>query len=268
MTSEEIYRLEFENRDKIHLLLAGKFYQAWEMSAYQFTRHFFEYRVHPKYIQKVSSEMVYLGFSSEALEKVKKVVEEKNFALEKKDERHLVISGFTPFLGFAKWKAERFAEKGEAPSSASPSSDHGGSCPHPKDFLFACKEFYELVKYLFARTLDVSKGYKYGLCDKLREDCLNTLDHLQCALSQGKNFDGEFVWREMVKIRIKVRLLSDFKEISVNQLLYVCDKISTVSKALRLGSLGPRVQGESRLESGGPLAGEILSSKKTVGKIL
>ena len=67
-------------------------------------------------------------------------------------------------------------------------------------------------------------------------------------------------------IRIHLRLLLDFRQVSVRQWFFVSQKMDSIAKSLRLESLGPRVKGAGLTESGSPL--EVPpSSKQAVGKI-
>ena len=110
MTANELFSLEHSNQDVIHLFLAGHFWQAWEKSAYFFTKYFENYEVHGKFIKKISAEMVYLGFSKEGLNKVREKCANKNYVLSQVDEKHLTISGFTPYSGFEEWKKGVYAK--------------------------------------------------------------------------------------------------------------------------------------------------------------
>ncbi len=106
MMANELFFIEHGNQNEIHLFLAGHFWQAWEKSAYYFTKFFECYEVHGKFIKKISAEMVYLGFSKEALENVCKKCSRQNFTITQVDEKHLIISGFTPYSGFEQWKRD------------------------------------------------------------------------------------------------------------------------------------------------------------------
>jgi hypothetical protein len=68
MTKQEILDLEQANSDKIHLLLEGSFWIAYEKSAFRFMRTVKPYKVKKKRIKIVECEMVSLGFPLSALE--------------------------------------------------------------------------------------------------------------------------------------------------------------------------------------------------------
>lgn len=255
MKVDGIFTLEKANRSEIHLLLAGKFWQAWEFSAFLFTKNFFEYKINGRYVKKVGAEMLYLGFSEEGFPKVKSIIESKKIVLEQVDSKHMVIRGVTVYTGFDEWKRLQFEnlktineteiqKDAKAPVQAKISQ---------VSILYASKEFYECTKYIFGRTCDTAKGLRYTLCDVLRKECLELLDTFQCVQMDLNEVDRLSMARLFCRIRIKLRMLFDFKQLSTNQWLYINDKLENIKKCLRLESVCLRVGGECLSESGSPL---------------
>lgn len=266
MTANELFALEHSNQNVIHLFLAGHFWQAWEKSAFFFTKYFENYEIHGKFIKKIASEMVYLGFSKEGLKKVREKCTAQNFVLTQVDEKHLTITGFTPYTGFFDWKNEVYKkalqklEQKELPPQigtnvSEPQNAYEGVVPsvNEKSILYASKEFYECTKYIFTRTGESSKLYRYGLGDKLRGECLDMLDLLHCIQMNSKPFEGARLFELFCRIRIKLRLLLDFRQLSEKQWFYINERLDGVKKVLRLESHGSRLMGANRKESGGTL---------------
>lgn len=256
MTANELFSIEHGNQNEIHLFLAGHFWQAWEKSAYYFTKHFESYEVHGKFIKKISAEMVYLGFSKEALENVRKKCSRQNFTITQVDEKHLIISGFTPYSGFEQWKRDVYEnslkKKNEQKcceqqnifdaTQTPPEISDALHIPE-KSILYASKEFYECTKYIFTRTGETSKLYRYGLGDKLRAECLDLLDLLHCAQMKSMSFDGAKVFELFCRVRVKLRLLLDFRQVSEKQWFYINERLDEIKKVLRLESFGLRFKG-------------------------
>lgn len=180
----------------------------------------------------------------------------KNYVLSQVDEKHLTISGFTPYSGFEEWKKGVYAKslqkkedlkccELQEPFDVSPKLADTTTGLHipEKSILYASKEFYECTKYIFTRTGETSKLYRYGLGDKLRAECLDLLDLLHCAQLKAKPFDGTKMFELFCRIRVKLRLLLDFKQVSEKQWFYINERLDEIKKVLRLESFGLRFKG-------------------------
>ena len=270
MTANELYALEYGNKSEIHLFLAGNFWQAWEKSAFFFYHYFEKYQVHTRFVKKISAEMLYLGFPKTALSSVVSKAENQKYAVNHIDQRHVVITGFVQLSGFESWKKQCFenackpAEKNSQQLELNFLNEENKeynkkeytkafSVPE-KNILLASKEFYESTKYIFTRTGETAKLYRYGLGDKLRGDCLDFLDHLHCVQLHAVPFDGRKSFELFCRIRIKLRMLLDFRQISEKQWFFINEKIEKIKNLLRLESFGLRSKGECLFESGDTLA--------------
>lgn len=180
----------------------------------------------------------------------------KNYVLLQVDEKHLSISGFTPYSGFEEWKKAVYAKSLQKkedlkccvlqePFDVSPKLADTTTGLHipEKSILYASKEFYECTKYIFTRTGETSKQYRYGLGGKLRAECLDLLDLLHCAQLKSKPFDGTKMFELFCRIRVKLRLLLDFKQVSEKQWFYINERLDEIKKVLRLESFGLRFKG-------------------------
>jgi len=241
MTANELFKIEYANKNEIHLFKAGMFWQAWEKSAFFFVKNFENYEVKARYIKKIGAEMVYLGFPDDALAKVLAKANLQHSSFERIDDRHVVIRDFQVYSGYESWKSEKFnaginkqQEKSE-PKEMEPAPD--------RNLLAAYKETYESVKYIFTRTGETSKLYRYGLGDKLRGECLDFLDIVNCANLSSRKFEGLAAFDLFCRIRIKLRMLLDFHEISEKQWFYINERLENIKKLLRLESFGLRFNG-------------------------
>lgn len=252
MTANEIFTLEQANSNTIYLSLAGHFWQAWERSAYFFTHYLEKYAVHGRFVKKIGVEMVYLGFSKEAMAGVLKKASLQKFIVQKTDEQHITITGFIPLLKFNEWKNKVYSESIAKSTSTQPllfekADLESCSSNVPKishtSLLFAYKEFYECVKYIFTKTGEADRLYRYGLGDKLRSESLDLLDVINLALMGASQFDGLVTFGLFCRIRIKIRLLLDFRQMTQKQWFFINEKLEKVKEVLRLESFGLRFKG-------------------------
>lgn len=84
-------------------------------------------------------------------------------------------------------------------------------------------------------------------------ECLDFLDILQCAVQKASAFDGSAAYRLYCRVRIKLRLLMDFRQLSEKQWFFINERLEKIQKSLRLESFGLRSTGVSPIESGDPL---------------
>lgn len=70
MTIKEILAYESANFDSIVLYREGLFWRAYERSAYNFVKHIKAFLLTKKYIKKVQTEVVYLGFPDSSLSSI------------------------------------------------------------------------------------------------------------------------------------------------------------------------------------------------------
>lgn len=271
MNSLEIQKMEQTNHAEIHLLRAGGFMHAYNRSAFHFSRHFFEYEVHCKYVKKINAEMLYLGFPNSSLPQIQTMAQQKKMNFTKVDDNHFVISNFWVYSDYDLWKREKFkahAEKSAVEDSvpseqknsgleppALPNQKPSHSCDiKPAQMMFATKEFYECTRYIVGRTSEISRSLRVSIVERIRNACLDLYHHLDLCQHGLENFDKEFSKKQFIQISEILRLLMDLKQISKEQWFYISDKLLTVKKTLRLQSSDSRVAGDAAQESSSPLA--------------
>lgn len=272
MTSEEILKIEIENHNAIHIFRAGNFFHLWNKSAFFFSKHFFEYEVHCKFIRKIGAEMLYLGFPNTSLDKIKEMSLQKKMSWEQLDDNHFVIRNFIVFSDYEIWKRQKFEESLAKNDSTKINATVQKNCDEstrlkisvskkkdfttPQKILYAYKEFYETTRYILGRTSEVSRSMRVSLVQRLRDECFDLLDHLDFCQMNLDVFNENFANRKFCQIRQKLRLLMDLKQITSKQWFYVTEKMHNIKKTLGLQSFDSRAEGECQPGSSSPLAPE------------
>lgn len=265
MLIDEILSMESANESGIHLVRDRKFFQAYERSAHRFVKLLRAYRVHGKFVKKVSAELVYLGFPDTVLENLRAEVEESGYAWNVVEpDRHFEISGIPDVPGFREWKDSVL--KAASPA-ANPANGTAAPLPQkslpprstvPTSGLFqAYREVYDLSLYLCRLTGKFQRNFRFGLGDRLRDQGIELLSHLQLAVSRAAEFAPDLFSRQILKMRIELRLLQDLKQITPRQWIFTNNSIEKIISLLRLESGVSRNVRESLSESSGPLSPEL-----------
>ena len=103
MIIEEI--LNIEDNHNIYLHNEGLFWRSYEYSAYAFINSIKQYNVKKKFIKKVGSEIVFIGFPDSTLVNVLDLCKQNGFATNKNNSL-IKIELSTKSEGFEKWKNE------------------------------------------------------------------------------------------------------------------------------------------------------------------
>lgn len=105
MTLQEKLSAQSGNEHRIHLFKEGKFWKAYESSAFLFTKFVKKYKVQKKMVKCMAMPVASLGFPEEVFKSVVKDVEVMEV-----DERYRILSseGFLfSFVEFDTWKNEQ-----------------------------------------------------------------------------------------------------------------------------------------------------------------
>jgi len=92
METTEILRTEHNNTGTIHLYKEGIFWRAYENSAMLFCENIKKYIIQKKFVKKINSEILYLGFPDSVLLMVISLAKEKNFEIATQ-EKFITIKG-------------------------------------------------------------------------------------------------------------------------------------------------------------------------------
>lgn len=95
--------LETTNVGAVHLWLEGMFWKAYEKSAYVFVQRISGYKPYKRFVHAAGGEVLAIGFPSKAFARVT-----DGRALERVDEKHCIMSGFSidrnEMKGYYEWK--------------------------------------------------------------------------------------------------------------------------------------------------------------------
>ena len=205
---------------RILLYSEGMFWKAYQEAAYLFVKHIRNYQVNSNYIKKVQTDVFSLGFPKPSASKVL-----AGFDYEESDEK-IVISFRTENFAeadYLKWRSEVVPQPVPA---RRPSGDT----------LSVYKHTYDLVLYFYQINRNVSREYKFSLCEKIKEDLHEMLMAVYFA---NENDDVSSLLllvkeaaRSMASSKIRVRLLYDLKQINLKQFSHCAERFAALKDEL------------------------------------
>lgn len=250
MLIDEIYAMECRNESSIHLVRDRKFFQAYEKSAFRFVKFLREYKVHHKFVKKIGADVVYLGFPDSVLENLKKETLDAGYEWKTvSEDLHIEICGLPKLEYYNKWRSDIVQEKVDF---LVVSQKESSEIPQKKLFVFY-REFYDFTLYLCGLTSKFHRNFKFGLGDKLREECVACLTDLQCTVQQKKTFERSVFDKFLVSLQIRLRLLMDLKQVSEKQWVFVNQTLVKLQKMLGQNSANQGLPERTLLESHSPL---------------
>ena len=245
---EEILQQERErNINDLVLFLEGKFWKAYEQSAYVLTC-LYGFKPTKRYIKLIGEEVISVGFPEESLQKYlsnARVDREKKIL-------HAWVQCPQSDQSFIEWKnATRIKEKKEvtAPVYTNPSAPQGGTSPNSgeelekqssrvKDIgLPVFRLAYDLLLRLFHDCQKMSKDYRYTLGEDIKkrllrlEVCIYRVND-QKEAEQKQRYITEAL-ENLIEVKICVRILHDSKQLSLKQFAYLCEKMVEVEDHLK-----------------------------------
>jgi hypothetical protein len=234
LKTENILLVEESGENRINLVRDRLFWQAWNKSAFLFATHIKQYRVHKRFIQKVSQDVAWLGFPSSALSAIQKLAEEKGFSFEQKSADHIIIGNVTQTSGYEKWWNGIVKTK---PQPAMPAEPKGNS------LLPAYKTAYDLCLHIHRATLKMPREFRYELGARVRNHATDIAEMLHLAVNTTyKVPDCAFF---VHRLRIILRLLKDLQQIGVEQWGSLNQQIENLLNLLRAEfcNANPRIAG-------------------------
>ena len=241
---EEILHHERErNINDLVLFLEGKFWKAYEQSAYVLTR-LYGFKPTKRYIKLINEEVISVGFPEEALSKY------LSNALVDREKKilHAWVQCPQSEQSFEEWKkATRVKEQknsppklGEVPEGGKGLSGEEVEKDHSRAKDIGLPVFrlaYDLLLRLFHDCSKMSKDYRYTL----GEDIKKRLLRLEvCIYHANDQKDKEQKLRyitealeNLIEVKICVRVLHDSKQLSLKQFAYLCEKMVEVEDQLK-----------------------------------
>ncbi len=250
MLIDEIYAMECGNESSIHLVRDRKFFQAYEKSAFRFVKLLREYKVHHKFIKKIGTDVAYLGFPDSVLENLKKEAQDAGYEWKTiSEDQHVEICGLPKLESYDAWKLDVV----QGGSACLETCQKDSSEITPKKLFVIYREFYDFTLYLCELTSKFHRNFKFGLGDKLREECVACLTDLQCVVQSKKSFEREVFEKFLISLQVRLRLLMDLKQVSEKQWIFVNQTLVKLQKLLGQNSANQGLPERTLLESRSPL---------------
>lgn len=207
MKAEEIFNLERSNDGCINLVRDSKFWQAWEHSAFLFSKLFRPFIINARFFKNISADMVYLGFPDTLIPKLQQECNEKGFHWITVSENHYQIASLPEIPDFEIWKKSvlgakdkiQLAKDNTLLSSENVSSEHGLEKRIPQNILLlAYREIYDYALDICKRTGKFYRNYRFGLGDRLRDESMELLEIVQLAVQGIEKLDLKLVRRLLI----------------------------------------------------------------------
>ena len=226
---EEILHYEAEKQsNEVVLFLEGKFWKAYEKSAYVLTM-LYGFKPSKRYVKLVNQDIISVGFPQESLQKY--IGNEKTEYSEKlirvwcnKEQNE---------DAFITWKnATRIKEvkvlpvQKEEKSKPSPVSDIG---------LPVFKVAYDLLLRLFQYCSKMSKDYRYTLGEDIKQKLLRMqvcMYHANAVQRQEKLTYITEALSLLIEVKLCVRILHDSKQLSLKRFALLCEQMADIETQL------------------------------------
>lgn len=226
---EEILHYEADKQsNEVVLFLEGKFWKAYEKSAYVLTM-MYGFKPTKRYVKLVSQEIISVGFPQESLQKY---VGNQHAEYSEK----LIRVWFNKEQNedaFISWKtATRTKEvkvlpvQKEEKSKSSPASDIG---------LPVFRVAYDLLLRLFQYCSKMSKDYRYTLGEDIKQKLLRMqvcIYHANAVERQEKLTYITEALSLLIEVKLCVRILHDSKQLSLKKFALLCEQMVEIENQL------------------------------------
>ena len=232
---EEILHCEqTKHGDEVVLFLEGKFWKAYEQSAYKLTR-LYGFKPTKRYIKLVKQEVISVGFPEETLNKY--------LANARVDTAKRMLRAWVKCpqseQSFEEWKsATRVKEMVVLTKSENQLPKTENESSRVKDVgLPVFRIAYDLLLRLFHDCAKMSKDYRYTLGEDIKKRLLR-LEVCIYHANEQKNPERKMAYiiealENLIEVKICVRVLHDSKQLSLKQFAYLCEKMVEVEDHLK-----------------------------------
>lgn len=217
------------------LFLEGKFWKAYERSAYVLTM-LYNFKPSKRFIKLVGEEVISVGFPYEQLPKYL-----PGALLEGGGKRcRAYVQRPYDELAFREWKSStRIKEtkpkvpitKLDIPEEWKPKTQ-----VFREENLPVFKMVYDLLLRLFHETQKMGKDYRYTLGEDLKRDLLRVevcVYHANTEKDTQRKMNYiEEALERMLEVKLCVRILHDSKQLSLKKYALLCEQMVTVEKNL------------------------------------
>jgi len=251
MKTENILIIEDSGETRINLVRDRLFWQAWNKSAFLFSSHIKKYQVHKRFIQKVSQDVAWLGFPSNALSGILKMADDKGFKVERKSSDHIIISNIPQASGYEEWWATIVKTK---PKPCEPNFQFAKNANN--SILAAYKTSYDLCLHINRATVKMPREYRYELGARIRAYATDITEDLHLAANNIKRCPDVSECAEKAhRLRIDIRILKDLQQMGIEQWGFLNNQIETLLNLLRAEfcNTGKRIAKATLNQSSGTL---------------
>ena len=233
----EILHLERERKvEDLVLFLEGKFWKAYEQSAFVLTR-LYGFKPTKRYIKLIDEEIISVGFPEEALSKY---LSNARVDREKKILRAWVQCPQSE-QSFQEWKNATRVKEAKVLSNTESGELKNEKASEPsrvKDIgLPVFRLAYDLLLRLFYDCAKMSKDYRYTLGEDIKRRLLRLEVCIYHANDQ-KDAEKKVAYltealENLIEVKLCVRILHDSKQLSLKQFAYLCEKMVEVEDQLK-----------------------------------
>lgn len=250
MTTEDIINFENNSENELHLFRDRLFWQAWERSAFIFSKIFRKYQVHHRFVQKVAQDLVWLGFPKTVLKDIQMTAKQKSFSYEVLDDSHIVIKGIPDIDGFQEWKSNILSSPSEDKKKLATKETKDPSKKETKTAEFLLYRLvFDFTIYASNLIPKINRSYRYPVGERIMNELLNVGEHVFLYINHRKAIDSTSIIDSLYRIRFDFRLLNELKQVSVNQWMFINQKIEEILKMVMPESMYSRMHGVSKEES-------------------
>ena len=250
MNTEDIIKFENNAGNELHLFRDRLFWQAWERSAFLFSKNFRKYQVHHRFVQKVAQDLVWLGFPKTVLKDIQMTAKQKSFSYEVLDDSHIVIKGIPNIDGFQEWKSNILSSPSEDKKKLTTKETKD---PSKKEAKTAEYLLYRLVSdfTIYASNLipKINRSYRYPVGERIMNELLSVGEHIFLYINHRTAIDSTSVIDSLYRIRFDFRFLNELKQVSIDKWMFVNTKIEEILKTIMPESMSSRTHGASKEES-------------------
>lgn len=195
--------------DKILLFSEGMFWKAYQEAAYLFVKNIRPYQVNCNYIKKIQCDVLSLGFPKPSANKIMAGLDYHEYG------GRIVIRISNMLFSESEYLKWRFDVVPQSVPSRNPSSE----------MLLVFKHSYDLLLCFYQMNRNVSREYKFSLCEKIKDE-LHELLMSVCFANES-----ELISEKADRVRkalgclasskIRIRLLYDLKQISTSSFRFL-----------------------------------------------
>ena len=251
---EEILRYDRSREpDNLVLFLEGKFWKAYERSAYVLTR-LYGFKPTKRYIKLIGEEVISVGFPEESLPKY------LGNAQVDREKRILRAVVRCPLHGqtFEEWKSSTCVRESAVQRSG---EEQGGDNAaervqrqHARDIgLPVFRLVYDLLFRLFHDCAKMGKDYRYTLGEDIKRNLLRIevlIYRANACREAGEKVDylREALDR-LLEVKIYVRILHDSKQLSLKRYTLLCEQMVAVEQQLEHWCRYTETHSQKRMET-------------------